>query len=386
MADAVQLANPDVEKNLAIAPQSRILELDALRGFAALMVFARHAFTGSMIGHTWTGVAAIANKVAQSGVTGVDVFFVLSGYIITTLLISQRNKPDYFSSFYMKRARRILPPYLLVLLVFWLTTPHGGPFVLASLLFFANGAYLFGSFPVYGPLWSLSVEEHFYLLWPLLVKKGTRNVLIAGLILTVIGEPLARMALPNSDGGVLQLTLFRLDGLSLGALLALLLPKATLAKRIWVKRYCTAAGVAGVLLTISIGVAGSTRHDRWGGSMVFTAASLLSFACIGYMVAYQGEPVTRWLRFRPLVFMGTISYGFYLYHQHVMKGFDAVLLRFNVVWLTHESVQFSGIVLRAIACFLITVAVASISFYFFERPIQRWGSGRRIEVSQSTKA
>jgi len=375
-----------VDENLATAPQSRVLELDALRGFAALMVFGRHAFTGSMVGHTWTGVAAIVYKVGQAGMTGVDVFFVLSGYIITTLLISQRERPKYFSSFYMKRARRILPPYLLVLLVFWLTTPQGEPFVLASLLFFSNGFFLFGTHPNYSPLWSLSVEEHFYLLWPLLMKKGARNVLIVGLILTVIGEPFIRMAVANPNGAILQLTWFRLDGLSLGALLALLLPKGTEARRIWVKRYCTAAAVLGVLLTASIAVAGSTRSDRWGGSMVFTAASMLSFAAIGYMLAYRGEPVTRWCRFRPLVFMGTISYGFYLYHQMVMTAFDKVMLHFNVVRLTHQTVQLSGITVRAILCFLITVTVASISFYFFECPIQRMGSGRRAEASQTAKA
>ena len=353
----------------------RILELDGLRGFAALMVFARHAFTGSMIGRKWHGIALLTSSASKIGVTGVDVFFVLSGYIITTLLMSQVARPDYLRSFYMRRVRRILPPYLLVLLVFAITTRHSEPFVLCSLLFFANGAYLFGSFPIYAVLWSLSVEEHFYLLWPLLLRKGVKRVVITCLSIIVVGEPLLRSMLPN--GAALQLTWFRLDGLSMGALLALLIPKETLAMRRWVNRYGTIAAVLGVLLICSIAIKGSTRNDRWGGSMIFTAVNLVTLACIAYLLAYRGGAKVRWARFVPLVYMGTISYGFYLYHELVFRGFDELVLRMNIFWLSGESEKFSGIVLRAAICFLLTVGVASISFYAIERPIQQ--AGRRRE-------
>jgi peptidoglycan/LPS O-acetylase OafA/YrhL len=359
----------------------RVLELDGLRGFAALMVFARHAFAGSMIGRNWHGIALVTSSVSKIGVTGVDVFFVLSGYIITTLLISQVAQPDYLRSFYIRRVRRILPPYLLVLLVFAITTRHSEPFVVCSLLFFANGAYLFGSFPLYAVLWSLSVEEHFYLLWPLLLRKGVKRVLIACLSIIVVGEPLLRSStLPN--GAALQLTWFRLDGLSMGAMLALLIPKETLARRRWVNRYGTIAAVLGVLLISSIAIKGSTRGDRWGGSMIFTAVSLVTLACIGYLLAYRGSAKVRWARFVPLVYMGTISYGFYLYHELVFRGFDALMLRMNILWLSGESEKFSGIASRAAICFLLTVGVASISFYAIERPIQQAGRRREKDVQK----
>jgi peptidoglycan/LPS O-acetylase OafA/YrhL len=312
--------------------------------------------------------------------TGVDVFFVLSGYIITTLLISRINREDYFSGFYLRRARRILPAYLIVLLVFAIVTPHSGPFVFFSLLFFSNGAYLFGDFPSYAVLWSLSVEEHFYLFWPFLMHKVSRSVLIAGLIICIVGEPALRMALFNHiSSGALELTWLRLDGLALGALLAILIPTCQDAMRSWVKRYCTAPAVIGVLLALSIAIIGSRRNDRWGASIVFTAVSLMTFSCIGYLLAFRGTRAVAWARFRPVVFMGTISYSFYLYHDFVLRAFDGTMRHFHITSLASSTAPFSGIVVRAAITLLLSVGVSSLSFYLIERPIMAgvWPGKRR---------
>ncbi len=354
--------------------KSRIIELDFVRGFAALMVFARHAFCGSMIGRSWTGVARFVDSASRACFTGVDVFFVLSGYIITTLLISRINRKDYFSGFYIRRARRILPAYLIVLIVFSIVTPHSGPFVFFSLLFFSNGTYLFGDFPTYAVLWSLSVEEHFYLFWPYLMKKVSRSILIAVLVVCIVGEPALRMALfSHISTGALQLTWLRLDGLALGALLALLLPMATDAMRTWVKRYCTAPAVIGVLLSFSIAIAGSRRNDRWAASVVFTAVSLLTFSSIGYLLAFRGTRWVAWARFRPVVYMGTISYSFYLYHDFVLRAFDGTMRHFHVDALASSTAAFPGIVVRAGITLLLSVAISSLSFYLIERPIMAGG-------------
>jgi peptidoglycan/LPS O-acetylase OafA/YrhL len=364
--------------------KSRIIELDFVRGSAALMVFARHAFCGSMLGRTWTGAAHFVDSASRACFTGVDVFFVLSGYIITTLLVSRINREDYFSGFYLRRARRILPAYLIVLMVFSIVTPHSGPFVFFSVLFFSNGAYLFGNFPSYAVLWSLSVEEHFYLFWPFLMHKISRSVLIAGLVVCIVGEPALRMALfSHISSGALELTWLRLDGLALGALLALLIPTNQDAVRAWVKRYCPAPAVIGVLLALSIAIAGSRRNDPWGASVVFSAVSLMTFSCIGYLLAFRGTRWVAWARFRPVVYMGTISYSFYLYHDFVLRAFDGTMRYFHIAALASSTATFPGIVVRAIITLLLSVGISSLSFYLIERPIMAgvWPGKRHAKTA-----
>lgn len=373
-----------IEASFAPGHQSRILELDFVRGTAALLVFFRHAFCGSMLGRSWTGVAHLVDSASRAAFIGVDIFFALSGYIITTLLIARRDRKDYFSGFYLRRARRILPAYLMVLIVFSITTPHSGPFVFFSLLFFSNGAYLFGDFPTYAVLWSLSVEEHFYLFWPALMHRISRRVLVVGLLVCIVGEPVLRMALFSYiSPAALGLTWLRLDGLALGALLALLIPTATGAMRSWVNRYCTVPAVIGILLGLSIAITDSRRNDRWGASIVFTAVGMLTFAVIGYLLAYRGTKWLAWARFRPAVFMGTISYGFYLYHDFVLRGFDATMEHFHVHALNSHTAAFSGIVVRGAITLLLTVAISSLSFYLIERPImaRAWPFTRREKVT-----
>ena len=153
---------------------SYIKELDGIRAIAAWMVMFLHFFQMLNIN---TGIFFYINKVAIFGGTGVSLFFVLSGFLITRILISSKLKKNYFKNFYIRRSLRIFPLYFLFLLFYYVAYPLvlNEKFVsfhnqIYYWVYLQNFALTFNWTSV-GPLhlWSLAVEEHFYLIWPLLV-------------------------------------------------------------------------------------------------------------------------------------------------------------------------------------------------------------------------
>src|SRR5579863_6011760 len=189
----------------------RIPQLDGLRGIAILMVFAAHALHIPML---WMGV---------------DLFFVLSGYLITGILLhlrEQRELEGYWGPFYLRRARRILPPYIGFLIfaavVFAPTWRH----IWYWYAFFAaNFPLALGKVPVQAmaPLWSLAVEEQFYLIWPLIVLRCENDRLRRIALSVVVLAPVLRAAatpLFSSHFPIYSLTPFRADTLAFGAFIA----------------------------------------------------------------------------------------------------------------------------------------------------------------------
>ena len=216
------------EASLALAPQNinaaseRIPELDGLRGLAVLLVMAYHAFAYEMTLEPWHGLGRVLATLTNLGWLGVDLFFVLSGFLITSVLLRTHLNAEGLRSFYWRRALRILPLYFVVLLVIWLSYSGAGSFVLLSAFFLSNFVTLFGVPLIYGPLWSLAVEEHFYLVWPWVMRFVTLPRLAwlaAGIALT---QPLARGVGFYYSCDIYYFTWFRLDGLAWGAFFACL--------------------------------------------------------------------------------------------------------------------------------------------------------------------
>src|ERR1700676_1165017 len=159
----------------------RLPELDGLRGIAILLVLVWH-FTGMLCDPSQGLVQYIAWRIAIIGQTGVDLFFVLSGFLIIGILIDNRESPNYFTTFYIRRALRILPPYLILLAGFWLCVSEAGgrlPYYfdrqlpLWSLLTFTQN-WVMASLNTMGAMsiggtWSLAIEEQFYLFAPALI-------------------------------------------------------------------------------------------------------------------------------------------------------------------------------------------------------------------------
>lgn len=273
--------------------------LDGLRGVAILLVIAHHA-----------GLLA-------SGWIGVDLFFVLSGFLITGILVRAREDPHYFRNFWARRALRILPAcavFLSVLLLVspWLLGDRLPAHQLWLWLFAANltiARHGFAAVPPYtAHLWSLAVEEQFYLIWPVVVMacsvRALRRVCVAGIVLAFAFRVLLHVH--NTGLAIYVLMPTRMDALLVGGWLAI-----TPVSR----RTAAAVGVAAGVLTAAL-LAGHEAHSRIVETVGYTAIALSAGALIS--LATQDERLIRALSWRPLRTAGKYSYGAYLWQVVVL--------------------------------------------------------------------
>src|SRR5450631_3618935 len=169
-------------------------ELDAVRGIAVLGVVLLHAFDWQYAGLSVGPWASRFMAATQPGWMGVNLFFVLSGFLITGILLDSKNKPHFYRRFYTRRALRILPAYYLLLILLLLLRTSSAAFVGLSFIYLANMTNFFGVSCDYGPLWSLAVEEHFYIIWPTIVRAVTRRRLALFSMAIAIVVPVLRAA------------------------------------------------------------------------------------------------------------------------------------------------------------------------------------------------
>jgi len=324
--------------------------LDGLRGIAVTLVFFYH------------------HNLLNIGWAGVELFFVLSGFLITAILRQTRDDGHFWKEFWIKRATRIVPPLIPLLLVVILFDHTVVAWIPAYLLSLGDLiAYIRPKYQVTRPLWSLAVEEHFYLLWPFAVRFLKRCWLLVILVLIIVAEPTLRgfvvTRVPDWEL-VYFLTPFRLDGISLGCLLALATESSSARKLL--ARFSgpclvlAAAVFAGLRLLLGL------RFSRGNGSFYNAAAysliALLAFFLIANLLTRTGSIAARVLAWRPLVFLGTISYGLYLY-QNMCRD---LIMRIpgipshDVAWLSAP----------------LTVLTAWLSFAFYEKPLILWGKGK----------
>lgn len=336
---------------------ARITQLDGLRAVAVLLVFLFH------------------HALAPSGWLGVDIFFVLSGFLITGILRRDTGNPAYWKSFYTKRVTRILPPLLAVVIVVLIAEQHFKFAYLGYVLFASNIVELtpYALGPL-GALWSLAIEEHFYFAWPLVVKKLKWDTLVKVSLGIVLISPLLRAAATlvfhhywgvnhHWNNPIFLLTPFRLDGLAAGALLSLLLEhdRLTSTLRRWSAPVCVAAFGLFFGLELWLPVFRRPADSVAFNSMGYSLVVLGSFCLVSYLMLKPASLLARILALAPLVYIGTISYGCYLF-QAPVKILLQPLLAASMPWMAFVLVDLAA-----------TVALASISFYLLEKPIIAWG-------------
>jgi peptidoglycan/LPS O-acetylase OafA/YrhL len=255
------------------------------------------------------------------GWTAVDLFFVISGYLITRIILDSLDSPRFLGHFYIRRSLRIWPIYYATLLAaVALGTIALRPFPLNGLLQYLTFTqnverYWSGPAPAFTPAfahtWSLAVEEQFYLLWPaLILLAGRRGVVRLSLALIV-----AAVTARTWAGLDLQLLVTRCDGLAMGGLLAATLPERSVAQGHLRRFGCLALGCLAVLALDSIGTRWMTERLRVGFELF--VLNLLFTALVALCVLGTGRPWLRPLRDRSLLYLGTISYGLYLFHNVV---------------------------------------------------------------------
>ncbi len=343
--------------------------LDVLRGVAILGVLLNHALVWDGA-HAGGSLVRITMGIAQAGWLGVDLFFVLSGFLITGILLDSRDAPQYFREFYRRRARRILPAYLLLIAALLvLGRLRTGPLAVA-LTFTTNFAFLFGVRKPYGLLWSIAVEEQFYLMWPVAVRCLGRTTLATVCTLLLVLDPALRYlcaagALPAAD--VQRNTLLLADTFACGALAALYArsPLAAQAPGLrvgaWLMGLATALAIAGWPYGIS------HRATPLGAALQHTPPNLFF---TGLMLTMLRLP-SRWFRmpwWAPLRFFGYISYGLYLFHLLAFEVYDRWIAG-QVPSLQRAVLQDS--LVRALLAGVLATAFAYGLRRFYEEPFLR---------------
>ncbi len=360
-------ASTTFDSNYNSKAVERIPELDGLRGLAVLMVMAYHAFAYEMVREQWEGFARVLVSVTNLGWLGVDLFFVLSGFLITGVLLRTRQDAQYLSNFYWRRALRILPLYFLVLLVIGLCYANAGQFVLLSTFFLANLVSLFGVPLVYGPLWSLAVEEHFYLFWPWVVRAVTPRRLTWLAAGIAFFQPLVRGLGFIAKTDIYYFTWFRLDGLAWGAWLACLFFLSDQPKQVGRNVARWAWGLAVFLSLGAIPFGLLSRQRLIGAMLLFSVAQLFFLGLLAAALAGQGTVATGILRITWLRQCGVWSYCLYLIHLMLLQAFDWASLQ-NGWGARSVSYYF----LRASVALPIAFFIAHFSFQYFESPILQW--------------
>lgn len=349
----------------------RLVRLDGIRGIAILAVIAFH--------HRF---------LLEVGWAGVDLFFVLSGFLITRILRASAARNSYWSRFYLKRAARILPPLLLLFAFALVLSRHISPITLAGYaLFFGNvmnlTRYQNGLF---GALWSLAVEEHFYILFPFAVRYLSRRGLLLFLSALLIFSPLARAVATSHTSGwetIYFLTPFRLDGLAVGALLALLTESVTASR--WLRRWSLAGSLASVSIFAALRLLDPLfvrdLNTPVFNAFGYTLTAAAGFFFIGYVVLKESSRVSRLLAWKPLVYLGRISYGLYLFHPVVVIALRKV---FGIPFgAGASSADLARLRLLLPLDLAVTIPLAALSFHFYEKRVLAWGEqrARRLEVS-----
>jgi peptidoglycan/LPS O-acetylase OafA/YrhL len=352
------------------AKELRVPELDGIRGCAVLLVLALHGFGSPMQVDAWHGFPRLIELLTRPGGLGVDLFFVLSGFLITGILLDSTGKPHYFRNFYGRRALRILPLYYLILLMIFLFYPHSGSFFLLGLFYMSNMTGIFGVPDVYNPLWSLSVEEHYYLIWPWVVSRLGLARLAFAAIGIIIAVPFIRAISFLHGWDVFPYSWCRFDGIASGAFLATFVrsPQHTPRRLLRFAVGCLAAGV--VLAGVGLPFGMSTRTRLFGATFRFTDINLFFTGLVGLTVSRSIRPLTALMRLRFLRWCGDLSYCLYIIHWLVFDTWNWLFGKYPAA-LVGSLGKFGTLCLRAGVVYLVSFSLAEISRHYFEGPILR---------------
>jgi len=372
----------------------RIPALDGLRGWAILLVLLWHSvFQASVNSHP---VLRWILRLGRMSWSGVDLFFVLSGFLIGGILIDARESPNYFKTFYLRRAFRILPLYFLLLSVCWLafraSILGGAPENWTAALF--NGPVPWWSFFTFtqnigmaaagqfsgsglAVTWSLAIEEQFYLSLPLIVRSVSRKRLLYVTFGIIAGAALLRVVLIHffpfkGPFACYVLMPCRADALGLGVLSAILVREET-SWNYMVRHRRLLYACSGVLL---LGVFGVILQAY----PLFTVAlhgleySVLAlFYASVLLIAVTGED--RFVRMAfcnwPLMKLGSIAYGTYLLHYICLNIFHRALIS------SHVSLTAASTLGTSFAALATAVLLAALSWVLFEKPLVRRGRAFR---------
>jgi peptidoglycan/LPS O-acetylase OafA/YrhL len=368
-------------------------ELDGLRFFAFFGVFLHHAVTTPQLSADVAigplGVLQqVISKVVASGWIGVDLFFVLSAFLITQLLLREQDRFGGVAvgSFWARRILRIWPLYYLVIVLGFLVLPlipalgleaNAGPTAARDLwslhflpfaLFAGNWstvAYGYAPSPVVSQLWSVSVEEQFYLFWPLLICVTPRALMprvLAALLIATLAVRLVLVLNGVVHPAIYTDTLARLDPIVLGAGLAMAWRKDWFQRAAtrWRALWLPLALLLFMLVWFGPNPLTYSIHTVWQFLVIGLACAAVVLATV------SGGMAQKIARLTALVWLGQISYGLYVYHRLGIGLSDVAMTQlFPMTAPGMGGVAREGF--RFVTALGLTIAIAAISYYGFER-------------------
>jgi peptidoglycan/LPS O-acetylase OafA/YrhL len=299
--------------------------LDGLRGLAFLLVFVLHTATLPIeIFHNW-------NKFMSIGEVGVDLFFCLSGFLITRILLSAKEQSHYFRNFYARRALRIFPLYYLFLTLYFLLVVHWHVINFGAakaaqagqdlhwLWFYGTNVRIAetGNFITasINHFWTLAVEEHFYLVWPILVYILSPRGLLRAVVIICASAFALRLCLQLvgvSDHIIVSLTPCRVDSFAIAGAVAL--AQTVPRWREWLERIASTAVLPILVAGVGLFWLGGGWEDTLGYTVIAVAFSLL-IVCLGAPGRLQ-DLFSK----RPLTIVGKYSYALYVFHWPIQIG------------------------------------------------------------------
>lgn len=361
----------------------RVPALDGVRGIAIVLVILAH---GASYAPDPDSPSPSFRAVLASGWIGVDLFFALSGFLITGVLLQTKTEPRYFLNFYMRRVLRIFPLYYFALIAFgtlvyvlslvkhqhgnflsgpikeaWLSLPFCFAY-LQNLPMAASGTIT----QFIGHFWSLAVEEQFYLLWPVLVWRYSDRILIGitiGVLLFAIPLRMALAFYGFNGVSLYTFTLTRLDGLMMGALLALLLHHYGNTPN--VKRLCLRMTFLGLIVLTGACLfdGGLSYRNRLVPIIGFPALALISTGILFCAMSGQIPSAFECTFLRRL---GRYSYAIYIVHVPLMIG-----MHYFVVRIGAERSILAQLPMFVLLCGFLSFCLGALSWTLIEQPFLR---------------
>ena len=374
------------EQRAQLAPDAspyagHIPALDGIRGWAVLAVMSSHLFPGT----ARSPVARAIQALFVCGATGVDLFFVLSGFLITGILFDSLQDQHFFRKFYARRILRIFPLYYAVLACYAVTVLFGRHYSnqLWSMALYVQNTHLIARaiYDYAGPsplplahFWSLAIEEQFYLLWPFVIflLPRRRPLLLLCLVATLLC-PLGRAYLwmhgwpyfPVHDN-----TLLRADSLLAGAALALLLRSRLRDDVFRLAAPLFLGGIVGTAATMLSSGLDPAVHSQWvplAGALSYTGFNLICTALIVF--ALQPGWWSALCRTAPLRSLGKYSYGLYVLHLPLFTYLQQPVRNLLAEHLTRN--KGVGVAVTGLTCFALSVVAAFLSYQLYEKQFLR---------------
>lgn len=379
---------------LAVQPGTRVTRfapLDGIRGVAILLVIAHNA--GSVDTGASNALLKLWAVVANGGWVGVQLFFALSGFLITRILLAAKGTPGYLQRFYMRRALRIVPVYYALLFFVFVIAPHvaslshlageGARSPLWYWAYLSNWVTPFDSMARALPhVWSLAVEEQFYLVWPLVVLACSARTLAWVCIALVPAALATRVALyllfpaEAAANAAYQFTITRCDAIALGALVAVAIGSDSVP-RVVQRRLPLLIGLSCALLLFGLFIVRGVPPQGTFAEVFFVPltgvlSALVVLACVVDGPAATLGSVTRlrWLlSSRAFVWVGKYSYAIYVVHLPVRLSIESFANASAIA--THAGLRFVALMGYVATVFAISTAIALVSWNVLEAPLLR---------------